>query len=676
MMNLSTYPPSLIHETLAIVGVVLRKYISEQDLTQSRNPTCIFDELEQLQQVMIVMQNALFAHRQEINNQIKQSTTTMVTTRSQAISLKETLQLNLAMLERAECKVTRFSDQEIVTTIIKNFSDYMREVDFPNLTEKIELSSLLVSFRKDQEQGQDIDLDYFLNQIIDVFKHDDAVDDTIHAALMAYGRPHEEQRPEPRDRNGSGGAQPNRNTHHVETASPPTSDHETKVMAMVLKALNDLKSDMGTVKKVLNISDGTKSGDTGNPKQKKGYRVSEQREKTRSRFAGAIAKGPKVKRTSSAPQPLTARKVTITQSDSDSEQSASFAGIQRQYKPVVFDYRLLSADHNINALGEKCLRSFYGKPQHASAGNETGYPGFNSRHIDWTIRTPESSRSSSTISSLYDGFGQRISMSEIGGQDEVIDTTNDKERIQTIEEERSSPMETDQPNVTHIKEPSAAKERQQMDQSPPPRAAAPIAPCPMGTPAATVSSPSPPSMGPCLFSPSAPQVEDYALDAVPIPSILVQETLMMDKQDGSAPQDARPRTRSIARVERLVIPSSLEISDSEEEHFGQAHAGIFVPRPFGASTSVAAAKKVTRTARRRLLSPSQSSNYSPARGVRTTRSTSARTSTSSSKEERSTSTYPPYINSAPQDGSEDEDSDTYGAGPPTLVESSSDCGDM
>ena len=219
-----------------------------------------------------------------------------------------------------------------------------------------------------------------------------------------------------------------------------------------------------------------------------------------------------------------------------------------------------------------------------------------------------------------------------------------------------------------------ATERQHMHQSPPPLAAALVATFPTGILASTLSSP--PSMGPCLFSPSAPQVEDYALDAASIPSAIVQETLMMDKQDGSVPQDARPRTRSIARVERLVIPSSLEISDSEEEHFGQAHAGIFVPKPFGASPSVAAAKKVTRTARRRLLSPSQSSNYSPARGVRTTRSTSARTSTSSSKEERSTSTYPPYINSAPQDGSEDEDSDTYGAGPPTLVESSSDCGDM
>jgi hypothetical protein len=182
----------------------------------------------------------------------------------------------------------------------------------------------------------------------------------FHAALMAVDGLHDERRPEPRYRHGSGGAQPKRNTHHVEAASPPTTERESKVMEMVLKALNDLKSDMGTVKKILHISDGTKPGDTAHPKQKTRYRVSEQREKTKSRFAGAIAKGPKVKRTSSVPQPLTARKVTITQSDSDSEQSAQFAGIPRQYKPVIHDYRILSAEHNINALGETCLRPFFG----------------------------------------------------------------------------------------------------------------------------------------------------------------------------------------------------------------------------------------------------------------------------------------------------------------------------
>jgi hypothetical protein len=68
----------VIHETLGIVGSVYKKYIVEDDRAQSRNPTCIFDELEQLQHAMIVMQNSLFAHRQEINKQIKQSTSTLV----------------------------------------------------------------------------------------------------------------------------------------------------------------------------------------------------------------------------------------------------------------------------------------------------------------------------------------------------------------------------------------------------------------------------------------------------------------------------------------------------------------------------------------------------------------------------------------------------------------------
>jgi hypothetical protein len=84
---------------------------------------------------------------------------------------------------------------------------------------------------------------------------------------------------------------------------------------------------MGTVKKILNISDGTKTADAVYPKipkHKSGYRVNEKREKTRNRFAGAIAKGTKVpkKYASSAPQPLTSRMVTIELSDSDSKQSA------------------------------------------------------------------------------------------------------------------------------------------------------------------------------------------------------------------------------------------------------------------------------------------------------------------------------------------------------------------
>ncbi len=117
---------------------------------------------------------------------------------------------------------------------------------------------------------------------------------------------------------------------------------------MVPQALNDsdLKSDMGTVKKILNLSDGIKAADAVYPRPKSGYRASERREKMKSRFAGAMVKGIKVPKqsTSSVPQPLTSQVVTIQQSDSDSEQSAKFASILQQHKYDVPESRLSHPD--------------------------------------------------------------------------------------------------------------------------------------------------------------------------------------------------------------------------------------------------------------------------------------------------------------------------------------------
>ncbi len=56
--------------------------------------------------------------------------------RGQAIAMKEILQLNLAMLERADCNVTRFSNQEMVKNIIDNFCDLTRNTEFPSTTEE------------------------------------------------------------------------------------------------------------------------------------------------------------------------------------------------------------------------------------------------------------------------------------------------------------------------------------------------------------------------------------------------------------------------------------------------------------------------------------------------------------------------------------------------------------
>jgi hypothetical protein len=118
---------------------------------------------------------------------------------------------------------------------------------------------------------------------------------------MAVNIPDADYRQDPRARKGSRGV--HGNTRHMETAMPSPTEQESKVIGMVLKAL----SDMGTVKKILNISDGAKPADAVYPKHKPGYRASEKREKTKSRFAGAAAKSTKVPRkyASSVPQPLT-----------------------------------------------------------------------------------------------------------------------------------------------------------------------------------------------------------------------------------------------------------------------------------------------------------------------------------------------------------------------------------
>ncbi len=134
------------------------------DRDMSRIRTCIFDALEQLHHAMIVKQNTLFAYRQEINKQAKLCSSKLVASCRQA---KETLQLNLAMLERVNCKVTRFSFQEMVTRIVDNFCDLMRNTEFPtlNTNEKIFFSELLVTVSRNRDDGLNIDFDCFLDQI-------------------------------------------------------------------------------------------------------------------------------------------------------------------------------------------------------------------------------------------------------------------------------------------------------------------------------------------------------------------------------------------------------------------------------------------------------------------------------------------------------------------------------
>ncbi len=137
------------------------------------------------------------------------------------------------------------------------------------------------------------------------------------------------------------------------------------------------------------------------------------------------------------------------------------------------------------------------------------------------------------------------------------------------------------------------------------------------------------------------------------------------------------RAAGIARVERLVIPRPLDISDSEEEHDGQDRTGYFVPKPFGAPKSVAATKKVTGTARRRIpFTPSKIQKLF----VRSDSAIYQIHFCDDSRvelEEAKDNTPPSQINSAPRIGSANEESDaSSGDGPPELISFSADDGDM
>ena len=75
---------------------------------------------------------------------------------------------------------------------------------------------------------------------------------------------------------------------------PLEEDGKNLTYEKILKAMNDLKSDMGMVKKYLNLSETSKPNDVQKPK-KSGWRSNEQEDKTdkKNKFAGMAAKGTK-----------------------------------------------------------------------------------------------------------------------------------------------------------------------------------------------------------------------------------------------------------------------------------------------------------------------------------------------------------------------------------------------
>jgi hypothetical protein len=129
-----------------------------------------------------------------------------------------------------------------------------------------------------------------------------------------------------------------------------TQEDENCILNAILKAVNDIKSQVGSIKKMvqppLDASRNVKA-----PILKKGWRSSEQNAKSEKK----AVKGPRI----SVPKQLLTSQITLINLSYDSDDmEANFAGKVLNYataKVNKFDPRIPTAHHNVTALGYKCL---------------------------------------------------------------------------------------------------------------------------------------------------------------------------------------------------------------------------------------------------------------------------------------------------------------------------------
>jgi hypothetical protein len=111
----------------------------------------------------------------------------MVHNHAEAVSMKDSVKLNSAMLEQAECMLTGTKDKEWVDNIIDSFWHQIKKSTLLP-TDKQEMTSVIMEMRRDRDMGQYLELDYVLNQIVSFFSNNDDQNEEL-PAMMASDEP-------------------------------------------------------------------------------------------------------------------------------------------------------------------------------------------------------------------------------------------------------------------------------------------------------------------------------------------------------------------------------------------------------------------------------------------------------------------------------------------------------
>ena len=513
---------------------------------------------------------------------------------------REILLQNVAMLELLDSNFTSHHDHEIAMTMIDAYNDQMGEAPFSNLCERLKTSEIVCRLRKERDEGKILDIENVLDELQNVFKQGDYDDEpTLESALLASGpiraacqQPDVHQRPV---RTTTGGAS-SVGWRKAEVVTIQGSEDTQKVLNLILKGMNDIKSELGSFKKLIQPSE-TSKPNAVQFQGKPGWRSNEQdgKPEKRTKFANVAEVQPRrATKFTSAPQPLQTSRVTqMYSSDESDEQEANFAGAMLS-KSIAsrFNFRILTAHHNETELGRrKCTktRTSFGSPQQ---GSKHGTPQFASLRLADTIQKMDHLHESLTTKSLSGYWAHESSeetMASIGGQMEVIKVPSIIERDESLVEKVGNKTQTYDPAATSIRSLEELTEMRRVyygKTSPPPRATAVgIRP--------TLSTPPPPRMPSpdCRYPypPSAPQVENYVpgtISAV-IRNIQVENT-EDDRIEAACDRVRTDFAQAKARNDNLIIPDPLEISDSDENEV----ANVKAPPKRSRSSKTLTARKI------------------------------------------------------------------------------------
>ncbi len=151
----------------------------------------------------------MLLEKRKIYDKLKKLTGQMITSRNDALTLKEAIELNVGMYERDDCKLTKHFDHELSCELVDSLWGQLDEAHFPHLADRLQMAELLQRLRHEKEEGHRFDIEHVLERMVNVFKQEDAPDNTLQAALMASTAPIRpaQKSPELPARSTTGGAQ-------------------------------------------------------------------------------------------------------------------------------------------------------------------------------------------------------------------------------------------------------------------------------------------------------------------------------------------------------------------------------------------------------------------------------------------------------------------------------------